>query len=163
MNVSSIQQLLAPVVMISACGLLCMGLYNRLSTIIARIRQFNRERLEHAIRQRGAADTVKRMLELHDDALEKQIPGMLHRARLIHRALLCLVACVIGMLVSSLLIGVAMLVPVVLNGAIAAFVFGVTSMLVGMMFAFRELTVSLSQVQLEAAALEELPEPTDEA
>jgi len=163
MNVSVIQQILAPVVMISACGLLCMGLYNRLSTIIARIRQFNRERMEHSIRQRGAADTVKRTLELHSDALDRQIPGMLRRARLIHKALLCLVACVIGMLASSLLIGSAMLAPVLLNGAIACFVFGMTSMLVGMAFAFRELTLSLSQVELEADALDDLPEAKEPA
>ena len=166
MNLAVIQQLLAPVVMISASGLLCLALFNRLSTLVARIRQFNRERLEHAIQIRGAGDTVRRTLELHDAALEQQIPRMLRRARMLHRALLCLVAGVVAMLLCSLMIGAALLVPAVLPAAIGCFVLGVISMLVGMLFALRELTISLGDVELEAHALEELPstsEPDDRA
>ena len=164
MNLSVIQQLLAPIVMISSSGLLCLALFSRLTTIVSRIRQFNRERLEHAIRQRGAEETVRRALELHSTALEKQIPRMLARARLIHKALMCLVTCVICMLVSSLTIGLAMLAPAVLPAAIGCFVLGVGCMLLGMAIALRELTVSLGEVELEAHALEGLPAPgRDEA
>ncbi len=162
MNLTVIQQLLAPVVMISASGLLCLALFNRLSTLVSRIRQFNRERLEHAIRIRGAGDTVRRTLELHDAALEKQIPRMLGRARILHRALMCLVSGVVAMLVCSLTIGAAMLAPAAMPAAIACFVLGVACMLVGMLFALRELTISLGDVELEAHALEELPTGREE-
>jgi hypothetical protein len=157
MNVSTIQQLLAPVVMISACGLLCLALYNRLATVVSRIRQFNRERLEHAIRERSAGDTVRRALELHRSTLEKQIPTMLNRARLIHNALMCIIACLICMLASSLTIGVSMLWTPAFYGAVAFFVLGLLLAFSGMVMEFRELTMSLGEVELETHALEDLP------
>jgi hypothetical protein len=156
-NLTVIQQILAPVVMISACGMLCLGLYNRLTAIVSRIRQFNRERLEHAIRQRDVGDTVRRTLALHSDVLERQVPRMLGRARLIHRALMCLVGSVLCMLASSLTIGGAMLLPALFPVAVGCFVCGMVGMFVGMAIALRELSVSLGEVELEAQALEDLP------
>jgi hypothetical protein len=161
MNLTIIQQLLAPVVMISACGLLCLALFNRLATIVARIRQFNRERLDQNLRRRGAAIAAQRAMTLLGSALERQIPRMLHRARLIHRALIGLVSCVICMLISSLGIGLAHLEPAVLSVAIGCFVLGIGCMLGGMSVALRELTISLADVELEARVLDELPPPSE--
>ena len=39
-----------PVVVISACGLLCLAFYNRLAAVVTRLRAFHREQLERASR-----------------------------------------------------------------------------------------------------------------
>ena len=149
MGTQTIQQLLAPVVLISACGLLCLALYNRLATIVARIRQFNRERVDELLRMRGAPETVRRTLERHREGLEAQVPGMLRRARLIHLALQCFAWTIAILLVSSLLIGVSMLLPPAQWVALGVFVAGVVCMLTGVGCAIAELHQSLAQVEFE--------------
>lgn len=44
--VHTIQLLVAPVVMISAAGLVCLALYNRLATIVGRIRAIHKEEID---------------------------------------------------------------------------------------------------------------------
>ena len=47
-----------PIIVISACGLLCLALYNRLTAVVTRLRSFQRERLheqESLARLRGEA------------------------------------------------------------------------------------------------------------
>ena len=51
-----------PVIVISACGLLCLAFYNRLAAVVTRLRGFHRERLhEHEARWRRS-DTMRRRL-----------------------------------------------------------------------------------------------------
>src|SRR5881392_2580958 len=47
-----------PIIVISACGLLCLAFYNRLAAIVTRLRGFQRERLhEQESLARAAAST----------------------------------------------------------------------------------------------------------
>ena len=88
-----------PVVVISACGLLCLAFYNRLSAMVTRLRGFHRERLEHqglldrhgaaAASGPAAAQAAARHARLLD-VLEQQTSHVARRARLIRSTLLCL-------------------------------------------------------------------------
>ena len=155
---TTIQQLLAPVVMISACGLLCMAMYARLSNIVARLRQFHHERYEALTRLSRGSESERATLLHRSDGLEKQAHAMLDRARLIRNTLVCLVGCVACMLVSSLALGLAMWVDSFQMVAFGLFVVGVGSMFTGMVMALLELRLALRQVMFEHENMENLAE-----
>ncbi|MEM8738607.1 MAG: DUF2721 domain-containing protein [Planctomycetota bacterium] len=145
-----IQQLVPPVVIISACGLLCMGQFARYTAIVGRARQFHREFLAAYRQLRHAAPEDRALYEAMCRELEQQAQGVLRLAGLIRSALLYLVAAVIFMILASLLIGVELVWPR-LSGiaAITAFVVGLFCMLVGMVYVFAEVRVSLRLVHHE--------------
>ena len=62
----TIQSFVAPVVMISANGLLCLAFYNRMAAVIHRTREINRERFESGLAadldSRTGARTARRPL-----------------------------------------------------------------------------------------------------
>ena len=80
-----------PVVIISACGLLCLAFYNRLAAIVSRLRSFQRKRLHEqellhsAGPEEGPEHSRRRRLLEH---LESQTAGVVHRAKLIRLTLL---------------------------------------------------------------------------
>src|SRR6185369_11893053 len=85
-----------PVVIISACGLLCLAFYNRLAAIVSRIRGFQRERMheqEEYARALFSGKIDRVLLTRHHrvlDMLEAQTSRVIRRARLIRGTLLCL-------------------------------------------------------------------------
>lgn len=158
---SPIQQLVPPVVIISACGLLCMAQFARFTALVARVRQMHKDRLEglnrlDSLRGRAYQTQLDRCNELEHESHE-----VLRLVGLIRYALLCLVGAVIFMILSSLFIGVEFFWPKIGSiGAIVAFVGGLLSMLVGMIFVFREIRLSLRVVTAEHRRIESLkPEP----
>ncbi|HEV3005797.1 MAG TPA: DUF2721 domain-containing protein, partial [Pirellulales bacterium] len=95
-----------PVVLISACGLVTLALYNRLGAILARIRAFQQhkiELLEH-LHQREAAE--QQMLL---DMIDSQIVGVTAKARAIQKGLICLLAAIAAFLCCSLFSGATVL------------------------------------------------------
>ena len=147
--------ILAPVVLISACGLLCLTFYNRLAILTARIRSFNAERfaLMEKLQNDGDALALPPKQKNHHKArqtgLEEQTLAILQRARLIRGTLVCLVSCIIGMLLCSLTLGLGLVIPHLDIMALAFFVVGMLVMLVGMITALMELRLSLKPVSLE--------------
>jgi hypothetical protein len=145
-----------PVVIISACGLLCLAFYNRMASIVSRLRGFQRERLrEHevyveAVRagQEDAArqhrhQQVLRMLEIQTQRVYK-------RARLIRRALLCLLGATACLTACSLGSGLSLVWPRVGILAEGLFVAGMLSLLAGVLLAMAELWNALDPVHLES-------------
>jgi hypothetical protein len=147
--------ILAPAVLISACGLLCLTFYNRLAVLTARIRSFNAERfaLMEKIYQDGSArprpNGGANPLLARQSGLEKQTGAILHRARLIRLTLVCLVSCIIGMVLCSLTLGLGLIIPHLAFAALIFFVLGIIAMLVAMITALKELQLSLQPVSLE--------------
>jgi len=82
-----------PVVIISACGLLCLAFYGRLAALVARLRTFQREML------RGQERWAKEGLGDHQlllEVLRKQTLRVAERARLIRLVLFppfCCLSC----------------------------------------------------------------------
>jgi len=82
-----------PVVIISACGLLCLAFYGRLAALVAHLRTFQREML------RGQERWAKAGLEDHQlllEVLRKQTLRVAERARLIRLVLFppfCCLSC----------------------------------------------------------------------
>ena len=97
-----------PVVIISACGLLCLAFYNRLSSLVARLRAFHRERLAEQERlEAGTADPTAGRHGLMLEVLEEQTTHLLRRARLIRASLMCLLCTIACLTACSLLSGLS--------------------------------------------------------
>lgn len=149
-----IQLLVAPVVMISAGGLIALALYNRLAAIVSRSRAFHRERHE-AIRRLSAhgldAQTSSEAAELRRRVLvlDGQIPRVLRRARMIRTGLLWLLGSVLAMLACSLALGLSLLWPAAAWAALGLFVAGVVCAMLCVILAMRELVRALEPAVLE--------------
>jgi len=148
----TLQPLLAPVVMISACGLMILSLNARVMTAKARLRQFHIERLDihdAAEQANGHAQPISAAKRKRFVGIGHQAANLIDRIQLLRRSLMCLVVCVIFMLLCSLLIGVSLLVPPVVYIAVASFIAGVLSMLIGAGLFYAELRISMKEVTAE--------------
>src|SRR3954469_25859149 len=82
-----------PIIVISACGLLCLAFYNRLAAIVSRLRGFQRERLHEQEKMDDVAPGDEADIELRRgmlNLLETQTLRVTRRAKLIRLTLLCL-------------------------------------------------------------------------
>jgi hypothetical protein len=88
-TVEIIHALAAPVVMISADGLICLALYNRLAAVVGRLRVFSRERFEAQTQLAGLAPKqdgpLAEGLRERLATLNGQHWGVLRRARLLNQ------------------------------------------------------------------------------
>lgn len=155
------QLLAAPVVMISAGGLLCLALYNRLAMIVTRARLFHKEafdartRLESLSAQAVEAQRLRERLAV----LDGQVQRILWRARKVRDALLALLTMVLCMLACSLALGATMLDPRATYVAFGGFALGVLAMGVAMVLAMVELVHALDPVHAERETLDPVGGP----
>ena len=141
-----------PIIVISACGLLCSTFYNRMTNVITRLRAFQRERLaEQALldRETDEAMRVKRGELL--DVLSQQTDRLVRRVRYVRRTLFCLLLTICCLILCSLSLGLSVIVPPAIYVSIATFVLGLTLLLIGLGFAMIDLTLSLDPVVLETS------------
>jgi len=139
-----IREFALPVVMISANGLICLAFYNRLAAVTSRFRLFGREQFDVQIRLLELEDIVEDsrplMLELRGRvaALAIHRQSLLQRAKMVRDALLCMLLAVMGMLMTSLLLGIGReyLHP---TFPLCTFAGSVLLMMAGVVFAVREL------------------------
>lgn len=160
-NVFAIVQLLvAPVVMISAGGLLCLAWYNRLAAIVSRARAFHRERLElrdelAALEgEAGRARAAELNQRMH--TVDEQSQQVLRRARLMRDALTYELLSVLCMLLCSLAMGVSLWSPAWAVAAVAMFALGGVLMAAAVVLAVLELRTALDPVTLEYVAVAQL-------
>lgn len=146
----SLQPLLAPVVLISACGLVIMALNARTMSAKARIRQLHIERLAISEKAHEAGSATKTQ-RLRYEGVGSQSDNILYRLGLMRAALMCMVGCVGAMLASSVFIGLDGLIEGNTFGvlAILAFVAGILSMLGGVIIFLMELRISLREIRYE--------------
>jgi hypothetical protein len=163
----TIQVLVAPVVMISANGLLALALYNRLAAVMNRVRAFHKESFDLAARinaagggQNGAeAALFARRIRTLDELGHR----MFVRARLIRNALYCLLLSVLCMIGCSLALGLSALYEPFDWAALALFYLGAVCMMLGIAAALFELHRLLDPLLLEHDMLEKAhPEETSE-
>jgi len=141
-----ISDMLTPVVMISACGLLLLGLQNKYSNIINAIRELNEEKRELELRE-----IISKFLEARLKSIEKQVSRLLRRARFNKNSILNFYLAMIFFMLTSLLIALKNLgflikgeiVPLMLFLCGTAFVFS------GTIFAYLEVRISYHVVQLK--------------
>mgnify|MGYP005838467685 CR=1 FL=1 len=141
----AIQTILAPAVMISACGLLLLGMQNRYGRINDRLRALGRERLDLLLQR----DTPQARARL--EAIERQIPDLLTRLRIQRNAVYNLFAAVIVFVVDAFVIAASLFIAgEFLNIlALGIFLVGMSLVLWAMALAAREIAISARAVTLE--------------
>lgn len=144
----TIQALLTPALMISACGLLLLGLNNRYTTVVNRIRLLNDEKRRKLADPEGIDREYIDALRF--ESVMRQIPSLLTRANYLRRALIFLWIGVVSYLLSSLLLGAGLFLG--MHGAtLAVWVFttGILSAAVGVVFALLDITLAYRVLKLE--------------
>jgi hypothetical protein len=102
--VQAIQAILAPAIMVSACGLLLLGLLNRYTVIMSRIRALSEERRRLLFATTPPAEA--RPLDVARLAsVMRQLVDLVDRVRLLRNAVMCQVAAVGCFVLTSLLLG----------------------------------------------------------
>jgi VIT1/CCC1 family predicted Fe2+/Mn2+ transporter len=141
------------VVIISACGLLCLAFYNRLAAIVSRLRGFQRERLHEqdllasAGVESGPEHSRRRRLLEH---LESQSARVVCRAKLIRLTLLFLLLTIAILIGCCIVLGLSVLAPHAVFIAVPLFMLGLICMLAGMISAMLELKAALQPAELES-------------
>ncbi|NUQ63818.1 MAG: DUF2721 domain-containing protein [Pirellulales bacterium] len=158
-TLQTIESFVAPVVMISANGLLCLAFYNRLAVIVNRVRTINKERFDLFARLSAIAAQPQNSPEIahfqkRSEVLDELGHQLFTRARMIRDSLVCLLVTVLLMLGCSLVLGVAPLLPSFAWLAPTLFVAGVVVMMLAVLRAIQELRIALSPLAFEHDMLE---------
>lgn len=146
--VQVIQLMLAPGLMISACGLLLLGMNNKYSLVVNRIRLLNEER-RRVVRKAGEVEfSFDENVRL--ESISLQIEKLTKRVKLVRNAVLSYTIAVALFVVTSLLIGIEYFTLVNFNIIITIFfLLGMLSVLAGVLYAAYETKEGYSIIQLE--------------
>ena len=136
--VEIIQLMLAPGIMISACGLLLLGMNNKYSLVVNRIRLLNEERRKAVNKTDDKSFNYQESQRL--ESISMQISKLVYRVGLVRNAVLAYTTAVALFVLTSLLIGFGFLFDLTkLNPFITVlFLLGMVSVLCGVIFAAYE-------------------------
>lgn len=145
-----IQIMLAPGIMISACGLLLLGMNNKYSLVVNRIRLLNDER-----RRLRSEEEKKSTAKKRHKSIELQIIKLNYRIFLVRNAVFSYSLAVAFFIISSLLIGVNQINTLSgINWAIIlTFLIGMICVFCGILFAAIEVWKGYKIVQIEVKDL----------
>ncbi len=145
-----IQAMLAPALGISAVGLLLLGLSNRYSTIVNRIRLLNDEKRRY-VRMLAEGRSLEYADNVRFQSVARQTEGLLMRSRLVRNALLAMQTAIALFVITSLAIGLSLFSDseLVRAAALVSFLTGMAAVLVGILFAGIEIRRSHKIVLLE--------------
>jgi hypothetical protein len=152
--VSIIQLMVAPAVMINACGLLLLSMNNRYSLVVNRIRLLNEEKRKLLIKLGEKPPTTDDNIRL--ESIAKQINFLVYRVKLVRNSVLSYVTGVGLFVCTSLLIGISSVMPIFkLNYfIITSFLMGMVTVFVGVIFAGFETKKGYDIIQFEVKAHE---------
>ena len=147
--VQIIQLMLAPGLMISACGLLLLAMNNKYSLVVNRIRLLNEERRRFLIKTGGKDPSYEENVRL--ESISKQISALLVRVKLVRNAVLSYTIAIAFFVLTSLLIGLQFILSGILLTAmiVALFLLGMVSVVAGIFYAAYETKKGYDIVQLE--------------
>lgn len=152
--VEIIQLMLAPGLMISACGLLLLGMNNKYSLVVNRIRLLNDERRKiiHKL------DDVN--FNYHENvrlaSISKQLDALIYRVMLVRNAVLSYTVAVALFVLTSLSIGAEEIFGIQRLNLVITILFslGMLSVLIGVVFAAYETYKGYEIVRFEVRAEE---------
>ena len=148
--VMTIQAILAPALGISATGLLLLGLTNRYSSMVNRIRLLNEEKRKYMnyIVEKGELLYIE---NVRLASITKQLKDLLYRSRLARNSILSIQSAIILFVLTSVIIGVNIFFfnYFVETLALMLFLTGMLFVLVGILFASWEIYNSYKIAVLE--------------
>jgi hypothetical protein len=148
----TISLILAPVVMLTACGILVSAMLQHYGAINDRVRAMTRERLD--LVTGATAGPVERLTEI-----DHQLPGLLHRHELVRNAVLTIYAAVLVFVLSMFAMAAAAVSTSGTLATVALLIFlgGTAVMLVGLVYFAADIRSSHQALQYEARRVSGLP------
>lgn len=131
----------APVVLISACGLITLALYNRLGAILGRLRTCH-ERQFQLLKEIDVAESSLARSQL--EVVESQIEKVTSKARMVQKGLFCLLASVVAFLSCSFFSALGVWSADFGVVAVIVYFLGLLLFAAGIGWAIRELTMSIT-------------------
>ncbi len=133
-----IQLLIAPAVMINACGLLLLGINNKYSMVVSRVRILNEEKRKIAVKAGDNNFSYEDNIRL--ESISKQLQSLVLRTRLVRNAVLSYTSAVALFVLTSIITGFDFFVDTVdlKIPTIAVFIIGMLMVLLGIIYAFFE-------------------------
>jgi len=150
MVVEVIQLMLAPGIMISACALLILGMNNKYSTVVNRIRLLNEERRRMIVKNSGKEFSYDENIRF--ESISQQLHRLAYRINLVRNAVVSYTVAVALFVLTSILIGInSRMAPLMqFDGAIIiVFLCGMVSVLIGITAAAIEAIKGYEIIQLE--------------
>ena len=150
--IQAIQLMLAPAVMINGCGLLMLGISNKFSSVVNRVRLLNEEKRKLFARASdpnfGSQETQRL------ESIARQLERLLRRAWLVRNSLLCYTIGVALFVLTSLLIGFDYFVTILQlkSVIIASFLAGLVTFFLGVVFAALDTLIGYDIVKFDVAA-----------
>ena len=129
-----IQLILAPGVMISACGLLLLGINNKFTSVLNRIRALTEEKRKLML---NAAEREFHPIENQRiESIARQVKGLLVRAQIIRNSIFCYLLAIGLFVITSLCIGIDFFIPFQQTRylILAAFLSGMVSVFIAVVF-----------------------------
>ena len=150
--VEVIQLMLAPGLMISACGLLLLGMNNKYSLVVNRIRLLNDEKRKLVDRSEESDTTLSDNVRL--ESISKQIEKLVYRVKLVKRAVQNYTIAVALFILTSILIGISYLFKMDNFQYLITIIFllGMLLVLAGAVFAAYETKKGYEIINLEVDA-----------
>lgn len=147
--VEVIQLMLAPGIMISACGLLLLGMNNKYSLVVNRIRLLNEERRRFITKVSERDFNYEETVRL--ESISRQISALVYRVGLVRGAVFSYTIAVASFVLTSLFIGAQFILGWGrLDFAITIlFLIGMMSVLTGVIFAAYETLKGYLIIQME--------------
>jgi hypothetical protein len=154
--VTAVQAMVAPVVLVTTAAIFSSGLLTLYSSIDARMRTMNNERLEILTDATGALlSTVDLPASGRErlSQIDHELPLLLRRHRLLHNAVLLIFAGVSVLVLSVIAIGVAVTSAsdTVGTAALALVLLGTVTLLAGLVLAARSIMISQDAIDYEVA------------
>ena len=161
-TIEIMQNLVSPVVMVSANGLLCLVFYNRLAAVVSRGRAINRERFDLLTMQAALSAAERKCqqavhMRRRMDVLDRVGVDLIERARWVRRVLYCLLLAVLCMLGCSLVLGLVAVDEFFTMIAMGLFVTGTLVMMAGGAAAIWELHLALNPLLFETECIDLAP------
>lgn len=147
--VEIIQSMLAPGIMISACGLLLLGMNNKYSMVVNRVRVLDEE-IRKLLMYSEESD-LKSMQEVRLQSLKKQTGKLAFRIKLVRNAVIAYSVAVAFFIATCLTIGLAFVLNKLdISGIIILlFLLGMISVFTGIVYACLETLKGYQVVQIE--------------
>jgi len=147
-----IQSILAPGIMISACGLLLLGTNNKYSIVVNRIRVLDEEKRKLKWAKSENELTEKEALRLQN--IRQQIHLLYPRIKFIRNAVLSYTTSVALFIITSILIGLSsLLVEKLSNVALVTFMIGMIAVFFGSFFMAKEIIWGYKIVTLKVESV----------
>ncbi|MGC9151313.1 MAG: DUF2721 domain-containing protein [Microbacter sp.] len=149
-TVQIIEAMLAPGILISACGLFLLGMNNKYSLVVSRIRILNDElRKLNELKQ---SNELSQMESVRRESIRMQIPKLYERIRLVRNAVVSYSTAVGFFVATCFSIGFQFIFgETVLLSSISLvwFIIGLSSLFIGIIFALKEVQKGFEIVGIE--------------